>query len=122
MSRRHQRVMKGKFRIGIALLALLPSIGTSSATDSPGTTSSKAQRIYDWSGFYVGAHFGYGLGRADWTAQNTASAGPLLAGSLDLESRAGGLVGGLQAGYNEVLPSRMLVGIETDLSFPNYLN
>jgi high affinity Mn2+ porin len=122
MSRRHQQVMKGRFRIGIALLALLPSIGIASATDSPGTTPFKAQRIYDWSGFYVGAHFGYGLGRSDWTAQNTASAGPPLVGSVDLESRAGGLVGGLQAGYSELLPSRVLVGIETDLSFPNYLN
>jgi high affinity Mn2+ porin len=115
--------MRREFLSGLALIALLQSAGLATAADAP-TMPLKAPPIarYDWSGFYVGAHFGYGLGRSDWTAQNTLSPGLPLAGSLNLESRAGGLMGGLQAGYNYVLPSRVLLGIEADVSFPNHLN
>jgi high affinity Mn2+ porin len=36
--------------------------------------------------------------------------------------RFGTLTGGLQGGYNYVLPSRLLLGVEADMSFPNYLS
>src|SRR5208282_4600829 len=32
----------------------------------------------------------------------------------------GSLYGGVQAGYNYVLPSRLLLGIEADITFPNF--
>jgi len=32
-----------------------------------------------------------------------------------------GMIGGVQAGYNLRLPSGLLLGVETDISFPNYL-
>src|SRR5260370_19251862 len=31
------------------------------------------------------------------------------------------MIGGVQAGYNCQLPSGMLLGVEADISFPNYL-
>ena len=69
---------------------------------------------YDWSGFYVGGHVGYGRGSGRNSLfdpnQTTAS------------SSFGSLFGGLQFGYNYLLPSRLLVGIEGDISFPNYLD
>ena len=34
----------------------------------------------------------------------------------------GSLFGGLQFGYNYLLPSRLLVGVEGDISFPNFLD
>jgi high affinity Mn2+ porin len=34
----------------------------------------------------------------------------------------GSLYGGLQFGYNYLLPSRLLVGIEGDISFPDFLD
>ena len=37
-------------------------------------------------------------------------------------SSFGSIFGGLQFGYNYRLPSRLLVGIEGDISFPNYLD
>jgi high affinity Mn2+ porin len=77
---------------------------------------------YDWTGFYVGAHVGYGTGSSDWTAHNTAVPGSGLNGSTDLFSRAGGLLGGFQAGYNYMFRSHLVLGVETDVSFPNYLN
>jgi high affinity Mn2+ porin len=69
---------------------------------------------YDWSGFYVGGHVGYGRGNGRDTLSNPGpSAG---------DSSFGSLFGGLQFGYNYLLPSRLLVGIEGDISFPNYLD
>ena len=69
---------------------------------------------YDWSGFYVGGHVGYsrGYGRNTLVDPDPTAA----------SSSFGSLFGGLQFGYNYLLPSRLLVGIEGDISFPNYLD
>ncbi len=69
---------------------------------------------YDWSGFYVGGHVGYSRGYG----RNTLFDPDPTAAS----SSFGSLFGGLQFGYNHMLPSRLLVGIEGDISFPNYLD
>jgi high affinity Mn2+ porin len=102
----------------------LPTGPGAKAADKPIAMPVKAAPIpyYDWSGFYVGAHVGYGTGSSDWTAQNTAVPGSGLNGSTDLFSRAGGLLGGFQAGYNYMFRSHLVLGVETDVTFPNYLN
>jgi len=78
---------------------------------------------YDWTGAYVGAHVGYGFGSSHWTAHDAA--GPSLTGSLDFykgfdfSKGTGSYFGGFQAGYNHMLPSHLVLGIEGDVSFPN---
>ncbi len=72
-----------------------------------------ASSAYDWSGLYLGGHLAYGRGRTDNTFSDPA---PQRGGS-----RFGSLFGGLQAGYNYVLPSGWLLGVEADASFPNFL-
>jgi high affinity Mn2+ porin len=73
---------------------------------------------YDWTGLYVGGHLGVAWGTSDWTA------GPGISGSTELFQRidtfdsGGSFFGGLQGGYNYVLPNRVLLGVEADLSFP----
>lgn len=69
---------------------------------------------FNWTGAYFGGHVGYsrGYGRntlfdPDPTATSTSF---------------GSLFGGLQFGYNYLLPSRLLLGIEGDISFPNFLD
>jgi high affinity Mn2+ porin len=69
---------------------------------------------YDWSGFYVGGHVGYGRGNG-----RDALSDPNLTAA---NSSFGSLFGGLQLGYNYLLTSRLLVGVEGDISFPNYLD
>ena len=69
---------------------------------------------YDWSGFYVGGHTGYSRGHG----RNTLFDPDPAAAS----SSFGSLFGGLQFGYNYLLKPRLLVGIEADISFPNYLD
>ncbi len=78
---------------------------------------------FDWSGFYGGAHFGYAAGRSDWSA--TGAAGPSVFGTSDFFQAydafkgTGSYFAGLQAGYSYMLPSRVVLGLETDVSFPN---
>lgn len=66
---------------------------------------------YEWSGFYLGGHVGYG------GAQGAISVRDPVATTSNATLR--GLFGGLHAGYNYVLPWRVLIGVETDISFPN---
>jgi high affinity Mn2+ porin len=71
-------------------------------------------RSFDWTGFYVGGHVGYSRGNA---RVNVIDDDP-----TNFSHRFGSLTAGLQGGYNYVLPSRLLLGIEADMSFPNYLS
>jgi len=68
---------------------------------------------FDWSGAYVGGHVGYSRGTA-----NAAISG---AGTSIIDHPFGSLTGGLQVGYNYILPSRWLFGIEAEVSFFNAL-
>jgi high affinity Mn2+ porin len=77
---------------------------------------------FDWSGWYVGGHFGYLAGSSDWAARSAggfANRTTNLTQGFDLFKGSGSFFGGLQGGYNIVLPSRLLVGVEADASFPN---
>jgi len=89
------------------LLPALLSIGLAQPTSAVEAPS------FDWSGLYVGGHVAYGRGHID---------GTLFEPDPTQFSRAfGSLYGGLQMGYNYVLPSRLLLGTEADVSFPNFL-
>jgi high affinity Mn2+ porin len=69
---------------------------------------------YDWTGAYLGGHVGYGRGHG---RNNLFDPNPTTDGAS-----FGSLFGGLQFGYNYLLPSRLLVGVEGDISFPNFLD
>jgi high affinity Mn2+ porin len=79
---------------------------------------------YDWNGWYVGAHVGEVSGSSNWSATQPGGA-PGLNGSFDLPfnfdfmAGTGSYVAGLQGGYNYVFPSHVMLGFETDISFPN---
>jgi high affinity Mn2+ porin len=77
---------------------------------------------FDGSGWYVGGHFGYAAGRSDWSANppgGASFAGTTdLTDGFDLFKGSGSYFGGLQGGYNFVLPQRVLFGVEADTSFP----
>lgn len=109
----------------IAFFAML-SIRPSAAADL-GPMPLKAvpvPAIADWTGFYLGGHFGYATGTSEWSATQAAGAAPL-SGSIDLFNSfdafkgTGSYFAGLQAGYNYMLPSRFLLGVEMDVSTPN---
>jgi len=80
---------------------------------------------YNWSGWYVGAHVGIVRGSSSWSASPMGAGGSGVSGSFDLPfnfdfmAGTGSYVAGVQGGYNYVFPSRLMLGVEYDASFPN---
>ena len=120
-------IMKRLLVAGVSLIVLA---GRAAADDIMMT---KAPAIpyagpsaYNWSGFYAGGRVGYAWGTSNWTS-NTPGA-PNVSGALDLFQPldafkdTGSFSQGLQAGYNYMLPNRILVGAEADVTFPGFPN
>jgi high affinity Mn2+ porin len=106
---------------------IIASVKTASADDimatkAPATSNSNAT-AYNWNGFYVGVHLGVAWGSSNWTEQPDG-----LVGSLDLFQRPdaftefGSWFGGVQAGYDYMLPNRFVVGVAADVSAPSFQN
>lgn len=70
-----------------------------------------AKTVYDWTGFYVGGHFGYG------DAGFGPGTNPLALQGSGLPHSATGLTGGYQLGYNRQLANGFVLGIEADSTF-----
>jgi high affinity Mn2+ porin len=86
-------------------------LGSSAIAANMPVKALRQQPGYDWSGFYLGAHFGYGdgsLGRG---------ANALPAQGVILPPTPTGLIGGYQAGYNRQFSNRLVLGVEVDASF-----
>ncbi|MDE2603349.1 MAG: outer membrane beta-barrel protein, partial [Bradyrhizobium sp.] len=122
---RYSRTAKCAFAgVGLVMLTLANAAG---AADLPLTAPAVPDAVFNWTGFYVGGHFGYAAGRADWSATDVGTAGRASSGSFDLfnaydaSKGTGSYFAGLQAGYNYVLPSHWLIGFEADISAPNTL-
>jgi high affinity Mn2+ porin len=95
---------------------MLLASSTGMGADASGSRRVKAPDLPDydgWTGLYVGGHVGYSRGNAQ---VNLADPAP-----MDFSSSFGSLSGGVQLGYNYLLPSRILLGIEADMSFLNSL-
>jgi high affinity Mn2+ porin len=79
------------------------AIGADGPTYKPVKTSAVA-RHYDWTGLYVGSHFGYATGYSRWSGTEPGMTIPALAGSLDFFKGFDGFKGtgsyslGLQGG------------------------
>jgi opacity protein-like surface antigen len=80
---------------------------------------------FDWEGFYVGVHTGAVTDDVSFTQTNVTWSGtvggiPIPTTSVNTgESgrlHASNVIGGLQAGYNWVLPGPYLFGLEADIS------
>jgi outer membrane immunogenic protein len=76
---------------------------------------------FDWEGFYVGVHTGTATEDVSFTQTNLTWIG-LVGGTTNVNTgesgtlRATNVIGGLQAGYNWVLPGPYLFGLEADIS------
>jgi high affinity Mn2+ porin len=114
--------MRGTFVAGIAVVALA---GSAEAGDLP-VKAPPVPAAYDWTGFYVGGHLGYAGGSSRWLATQTGAVAPVVAGSLDMFNAynpfrdTGSDFVGFQGGYNYMVPSRWLFGVEGDVSFPSF--
>jgi opacity protein-like surface antigen len=94
---------------GSAYGCLLGTITVLLAFASP----ARAQR-YEWTGFQAGAHVGFNSSTSDSQTVDTVTGAAEGPGSSSSSSRANG---GVQAGYDKMTPSRLLVGGQVGVSF-----
>src|ERR1700756_4895459 len=122
--------MRGRSVTGLCLLVLAGGAKAgelSRALPTKAPPAAVTSAADDWTGFYAGGHFGYAAGFSSWTATQAGAAKPSLSGSLDLfqgydfSTGRGGYLLGFPAGYNYMLPSRVVLGAEADVSFPSVL-
>ena len=102
---------------GTAVVLVTCSFGI--AADLPSNLPIKApvrSGIYDWTGFYLGGHVGYGGGGFG------PGANPLPEQGVFFPHSVTGLIGGYQAGYNRQFSNHVVLGIEADASFTSPLD
>jgi high affinity Mn2+ porin len=102
--------------LGGVVLALLGAAGMAVAANAGRGSPKKtpdAPLTYDWNGLYFGAQTGFSRG---FSIANFGSASRVFG-----DNRFGGMIGGIHVGYNQLLPSNILLGLESDLSAPNTL-
>jgi high affinity Mn2+ porin len=122
----HMRAPAAYFAAAACLVATLSgAFAPALAADMP-LKAPAALYSFDWTGFYVGGHFGYAGGTSNWTETPAGTPGPSVPGSFDLFQpfgpfdEAGSYFAGVQAGYNRMLPNRVVLGVEGDVSFPGF--
>lgn len=103
--------MKWPLMAGAALYASFADVTVQAADISVPLKAPIYSHDDAWSGAYFGGHIGYGRGTAHATLTETIS--------FPLSQAFGSLYGGVQAGYNQLLRSGLLLGAEADVSFPN---
>ena len=113
------RLMKRICRLGVSSGVLLAACSAAIAADMPAKFPVKAPvaaTVYDWSGFYVGGHFGYGGGSLGPGTNPLPEQGVVLPPSIT------GLLGGYQLGYIRQFSNRFVFGVEADASFTSPLD
>jgi high affinity Mn2+ porin len=105
-SRFWERLVAG---IGLGLLAL---DGPAVAADMP-VKAPHIQAVFDWTGLYIGAHAGYSRGSSSAVLSDPTS--------IAASGNFSGMIGGVHAGYNVLMSSGLLLGVEADITFPNFL-
>src|SRR5882724_9027115 len=92
--------------LGVALgVVATPVLGA-----DPMPVKAPAGDAFSWQGFYVGGQVGYGRTTVHATVPEP-TASPLSQGF-------GSAYGGVQVGYNQILTSGWLLGVELDVSLP----
>ena len=101
-----------------AFLAAAPAMAAEMPVKAPWQVP--VVQAYDWTGLYVGGHLGYAGGRSNWSAPPDLASSLGLFQSSDIFTGAGSYFGGLQIGYDYMLPNRVVLGAQLDVSFPGF--
>jgi high affinity Mn2+ porin len=107
--------MKAICRIGSGTGIVLAMCSAAAAADMP-LKAPAYKAVYDWSGFYLGGHVGYGGGGFG------PGTNPLPEQGVFFPHSVTGLIGGYQAGYSRQFSNHVVLGIEADASFPSPLD
>jgi outer membrane immunogenic protein len=104
--------MLTRFLFACAISALACSAAEAADIEAPAA--------FDWTGFYIGGHLGYG----DPSFDGIYDSGEIDAGNPEDATYADdidadGILGGAQAGYN-IHTDSIVVGVEADISFTDF--
>src|SRR5215475_6253905 len=97
----------------------------SGATEPPPDTKPEVStsQSFDWNGWYAGGRIGFATGSTSWSMTRDGADAPNgsfgLSNPIHFSEGTGSYFGGLQFGYDKVLPSHVLLGLETDAMLPN---
>ena len=113
MSEFRNRAVGASFAIACVAQVVF-AIAAAKAADAPVRVAAPAlsSPAYDWNGFYVGGQLGYGLGSVTSTLFDPFAS--------SMTNSFGSMFAGVHGGYNYVFPSRLMLGIEGDVSFANF--
>lgn len=103
----------------VALIAGSSGPSTAFAADlaKPIYTATPPATFYDWTGFYVGGHLGYGWSRANTNADPLPSVVAFGTSPSALDLHSSGAIGGGQVGHNWQFAPNWAFGIEADISW-----
>ncbi|MBR1158330.1 carbohydrate porin [Bradyrhizobium elkanii] len=101
------------FRVQIAAGAALgaATFGAPATAADLALKSPAARAVYSWTGFYVGAHVGYGDGTLG------PGTNPILEQGVFFPPTITGGIGGFQVGYKQEFANRFVLGFEADATF-----
>lgn len=100
------------------ILAAVMTVGAAQAADLSTKMVTKApvlEPAFSWTGFYIGAHGGYGWGRTEWSDFRDPVNGTSVEGD-DAEYDIDGALAGGQIGFNYQI-NQFVVGVEADVSW-----
>jgi outer membrane immunogenic protein len=105
-------------RLFLASIAVAVSIATPTlAADMPVKAPPPvAATVFNWTGFYLGAHVGYGWGRTTIHDIDDFCLGAGVCPTPSVDYRFRGVIGGVQAGYNWQ-SGNLVIGAEADVSW-----
>ena len=105
--------MRAICKIGGGAGIVLASCSFAAAADLPRLPlkAPAYKAVYNWTGFYLGGHAGYGGGSFG------PGTNPLPEQGVFLPHSVTGLVGGYQAGYLRQFSNNVVLGVEADASF-----
>jgi high affinity Mn2+ porin len=83
------------------------------AADLPTKAPRAMAIVYDWTGFYVGGHVGYGSGSFGPATNGVHNYGVVLPASIT------GFTGGFQGGYRYQFGNHVVLGAEGEVTFPD---
>ncbi|HYA81700.1 MAG TPA: carbohydrate porin [Methylocystis sp.] len=101
------------------MLLLSCLFATNARADEAGGSIGTANGGSPWGGFYAGSIISYGVGKSSYSAWPFAWPASGQVALYGQDGQFGPVIGGLQLGYNHVLPSGVLLGVQTSAQVPD---
>ena len=117
------RILLGALHV-VMVIALMENAAADDNLVTKALETTFANSAHYWNGFYAGARVGYAWGSSN--LKGSSPGAPNSSGSLNLFqplnvfNDTGSFSQGLQAGYNYMLPSHVVIGAEADVTFPGF--